>query len=227
MPRPETAAFAAVPVPLSQAEPLLAALMASDLAPSGLELFAAGADPSGTAPEDGAALLARFDGPREAVEWQMAELEKMAAREGIVDKPSPLTPQHWEWVRDWTGRLWAWLAMAGALSSDVAALMEAGQQVAAETGVPLEIAARAANGAVFFGARGPLTPEAARNLTDRLRGQAAERGGSLVLLTAAPELREGLDIWGPLGPELRLMREIKAQLDPKGILNPGRFVGGI
>jgi hypothetical protein len=30
------------------------------------------ADPSGTAGEAGVALLARFDGPREAVEWQRA-----------------------------------------------------------------------------------------------------------------------------------------------------------
>jgi glycolate oxidase FAD binding subunit len=157
----------------------------------------------------------------------VAELEKMAAREGIVAPPSPLTAQHWELVRDWPAGPWALLAMAGALSSEVAALMEAGQQVAAVTGVPLEIAARAATGAVFFGARGPLTQEAAHALTDRLRGEAAGRGGSLVLLTATPELREGVDPWGPLGPELRLMREIKAQLDPKGILNPGRFAGGI
>jgi glycolate oxidase FAD binding subunit len=227
MPRSETAAFAAVPLPLSQAESLLAALMDSDAAPSGLELFAAGADPTGTAPGTGAALLARFDGPREAVEWQMAELARMTLREGIADPPSPLTPEHWRRVRDWAAGPWAWLAVAGALSSEVAALMNAGQQVAAENGVPLEMAARAAAGAIFIGSRGPLTPEAARGLTDRLRGEAAERGASLVILTAAPELREGLDMWGPLGPELRLMREIKAHLDPKGILNPGRFVGGI
>jgi glycolate oxidase FAD binding subunit len=93
--------------------------------------------------------------------------------------------------------------------------------------VPLEIAARAATGAVFFGARGPLAPEAARKLTDRLRGEATSRGGSLLILQAAPELRDGLDPWGRLGPELRLMQGIKAQLDPKGIMNPGRFVGGI
>jgi len=28
-------------------------------------------------------------------------------------------------------------------------------------------------------------------------------------------------------PGVSLMREIKRQFDPKGILNPGRFLGGI
>lgn len=227
MPLPETAAMAALPLPLSQVEPFLAAVMDSDLAPSALELFAAGADPSGTASAGEMAILARFDGPREAVEWQLAELDAMASRHGIGPHPSPVTTDRWQQVRDWPAGPWTWLAMAGALSSDVAALVEAGQRVAVSLEAPLEIAARAATGAVFFGARGPLTPEVARELTGRLRGEAAGRGGSLVVLDAAPELRDGLDPWGSLGPELRLMKEIKAQLDPNAILNPGRFVGGI
>jgi glycolate oxidase FAD binding subunit len=227
MPLPETTAMAALPLRLAQVEPLLAAVMDSDLAPSALELFAAGADPTGIAPEEGVALLARFDGPREAVAWQLAELESMAARAGIDARPTPLAVDRWQPVRDWPAGPWSWLAMAGALSSDVSALIAAGQCVGSSSDVSLEIAARAATGAVFFGARGPLTPEAARELTDHLRGEAAAHGGSLVVLDASPELRAGLDPWGPLGPELRLMKEIKAQLDPNGILNPGRFVGGI
>src|SRR5438445_603885 len=146
MPRPETAAVAAVSLRLPQVEPLLAAVMESDLAPSALELFDAGADPSGAAPAGGAALLARFEGPREAVEWQLAELEAIAARECGGGAPSLLSPDHWEQVRDWPAGPWSWLAMAGALSSDVGALMEAGQRLAAAAGVPLEVAARAATG---------------------------------------------------------------------------------
>ena len=37
----------------------------------------------------------------------------------------------------------------------------------------------------------------------------------------------GDDIWHVPGPSLRIMRRIKSQLDPNGLLNPGRFVGGI
>jgi glycolate oxidase FAD binding subunit len=34
-------------------------------------------------------------------------------------------------------------------------------------------------------------------------------------------------VWDDPGPSLRIMQRIKAQLDPNGLLNPGRFVGGI
>jgi glycolate oxidase FAD binding subunit len=227
MPRPEATSTAAVPLRMEQVEPLLAAVMDSDLAPSALELFAAGADPSCTRTEGGTALLTRFDGPREAVDWQLAELRRLAEAAGAAVHPSTLTAEQWEQVRDWTGSNWPWLAVAGSTSSAVAALVEAGSQVSAAVGVPLQVVARAATGAVYYGAREPITPDAARELTNRLRREATGHGGSLVVLKAAPGLREGLDVWGPLGSELRLMQGIKTQLDPKGIMNPGRFVGGI
>jgi FAD/FMN-containing dehydrogenase len=34
-------------------------------------------------------------------------------------------------------------------------------------------------------------------------------------------------VWDAPGPAVRLMKGIKERLDPRGILNPGRFVGGI
>jgi glycolate oxidase FAD binding subunit len=34
-------------------------------------------------------------------------------------------------------------------------------------------------------------------------------------------------MWGPAGDALSLMRRVKAEFDPHGILNPGRFIGGI
>lgn len=234
MPRPEASAMAAVALSLEQVEPLLAALMDSDLAPSSLELFTAAGDPVGAAAQREAVLMVRFDGPREAVEWQLGELETTAGRVSPGSHRDhrsaavpPLTTDHWTLVRNWSSGPWAWLAAAGTISSEVVALVQAGERLAAAMGVPLEIGARAANGVVFFGARGPLSPGAALELTHGLRGEASSRGGSLVIHQAAPELRPGLDPWGPLGPELRLIQGIKSQLDPKAILNPGRFVGGL
>jgi glycolate oxidase FAD binding subunit len=48
------------------------------------------------------------------------------------------------------------------------------------------------------------------------------------VLQHGPEgLRQQVDLWGDVGTALRLMRRMKEQFDPKGILNRGRFVGGI
>ena len=40
-------------------------------------------------------------------------------------------------------------------------------------------------------------------------------------------VKERVPVWDDPGPTLRLMKGIKERLDPSGILNPGRFVGGI
>ncbi len=60
-----------------------------------------------------------------------------------------------------------------------------------------------------------------------LRGHCISAGGHLVVEKARPEVKRGLDVWGYQTPALELMRRIKSQFDPKGLLNPGRFVGGI
>jgi glycolate oxidase FAD binding subunit len=44
---------------------------------------------------------------------------------------------------------------------------------------------------------------------------------------APVELKKPLDVWGDPGTSLPLMKKLKQELDPRGILSPGRFVGGI
>ncbi len=60
-----------------------------------------------------------------------------------------------------------------------------------------------------------------------LRAALAPHDGTAVVLSAPPELREGLDHWGPLGDATELMRQVKDRFDPERRLAPGRFVGGI
>ncbi len=62
---------------------------------------------------------------------------------------------------------------------------------------------------------------------EALRGKLASLGGHLTVESAPVELKRAIDVWGPTGAGGRLMRRIKDQFDPTGILSPGRFVGGI
>jgi glycolate oxidase FAD binding subunit len=61
----------------------------------------------------------------------------------------------------------------------------------------------------------------------KLIAEARAHRGHAIMLAAPTHLKRGIDVWGPAPPTLSLMREIKRQFDPKGLLNPGRFVGAI
>ena len=59
------------------------------------------------------------------------------------------------------------------------------------------------------------------------RERLAARGGSLVVVKASPELKRAVDVWGPAGDAIGLMRRVKERFDPDRRMSPGRFVGGI
>ncbi len=52
-------------------------------------------------------------------------------------------------------------------------------------------------------------------------------GGHAIIFAAPADAKENIDVWGPAPPTLVLMRKIKNQFDPKAVLSPGRFVGGL
>lgn len=52
-------------------------------------------------------------------------------------------------------------------------------------------------------------------------------GGTLTLLQLPHDLKKRTDVFGPGRDSQALMVRVKQQFDPNGILNPGRFVGGI
>ena len=52
-------------------------------------------------------------------------------------------------------------------------------------------------------------------------------GGHTIIFAAPADTKKNIDVWGPAPPTLVLMRKIKNQFDPKAVLNPGRFVGGL
>lgn len=61
----------------------------------------------------------------------------------------------------------------------------------------------------------------------RLREMARGYGAQVVVQRCPVAVKGSIDVWGESIEGLDLMRRIKNQLDPAGILNPGRFAGGI
>jgi glycolate oxidase FAD binding subunit len=94
------------------------------------------------------------------------------------------------------------------------------------------ISGRAASG-VFYVAWSPLggaLDGALANTAVRIeeiRRQVVGLGGSLVVEQCPVSMKNHLDVWGDVGSSLPVMKRLKSALDPRGIMNPGRFVGGI
>jgi len=216
-------ATALLPLPADHnTEDVLDALLGSDLSPSFLFLLNPGAARSVLPQADDAQyIVAGFDGPAEAVAWQVetlgagaldvAEAEALRARlRDFALDPAPMT------------------ASFHILSSQVGAYVRMAEWTARRAGFAARVAADAALGLVhahFAPARPrPDWPAFYADLKDK----AARVGGSFVIERMPDVLRAAdVPIWLPLLPDFALMRRLKQTLDPDGMWNPGRFVGGI
>jgi glycolate oxidase FAD binding subunit len=93
-------------------------------------------------------------------------------------------------------------------------------------GVAPRVTGHAGIGVTYLALSG-ADEEAYAQIVDELREIWSRRGGSVVVREASPSFKERVEAWGPLGSRLELTRRVKQKFDPRGIMNPGRFAGGI
>jgi glycolate oxidase FAD binding subunit len=60
-----------------------------------------------------------------------------------------------------------------------------------------------------------------------LLAQCRKAGGNLVVERAPVDLKRALPVWGEPGPDLPLMKKLRLELDPEGLINPGRSCVGV
>lgn len=65
--------------------------------------------------------------------------------------------------------------------------------------------------------------EAMAKLLERSR----KAGGNMIIQRAPTRVKNRLKVWGDSGSDFVVMKRIKGQLDPSGVMSPGRFVGGL
>jgi glycolate oxidase FAD binding subunit len=208
------------------------AVLGSDLIPSALEL-ADGEALRRLGHGGAAALLVGVDGVAEQVDWEVAELGRLLGPLGAGATT----------VLDAAERDAAWRALAGlgrpghaqvaavmkwaVLPTQLADLMETAAAAAQRNGGTAALTAHAGVGivtAVLTG--GTDTNSVVATLTE-WRALADGAGGHAMVEWAPLAVKERVAVWEAAGPALRFMKGIKERLDPRGILNPGRFVGDI
>ena len=69
--------------------------------------------------------------------------------------------------------------------------------------------------------------EAARAFIRSARRAIRAAGGKMVVEQCPASAKAGLDVWDDVGDQIAVMRSLKDQYDPRRVLSPGRYVGGI
>ncbi len=206
---------------------LIAALLDSSLEPDRISLLNAEACRGCGRPAAGPALLVSFGSVEEAVKSQGETLIGLAkARGGAA---------HWvpDTIWDDLGRYLAGPAQVSlALACEIRQLghwLTEVERLAASLEVPISAVGEAGSGVLHCSLWGsaaerPFLSELVMPLRRRLEAE----GGSVVVDRMPPALKRDFDVWGSVpGGALSLMRRLKQEFDPRGILNPGRFVGGL
>ncbi|GGF40588.1 glycolate oxidase [Marmoricola endophyticus] len=104
-----------------------------------------------------------------------------------------------------------------------------GELLGAAHGVGARVRGSAGTG-VLYAALPPAPAADVAVAVERLRATCTLLGGSAVVVDAPAEVKQVVDVWGPVpggDAGLDLMRRVKDRFDPEHRLAPGRFVGGI
>ncbi len=223
------------------AAPAISALMRSPLGPAAVELLDAGAAaglPDGLTPaDDGILLIVAATGFERAVQRQLADVAALCEKASSVPqtvREGEALDTIWTVLRELSDPSAAGIALLklAVPPARSAAALTAARSSAAEAGFTPSTQAHAGSGVVYL----RLQPaawdtdaiERLALLVARLRAFTRGEGGSLVLEAcpvAAVQGAAGIDPWGEVGSGFPVMRALKENLDPKGTLNPGRFVG--
>ena len=179
------------------------------------------------------ALAIGFGGDPETVTWQLAQCRDIMEQNGamgvtiIEDKSQQ---QVWAAIREFPAASRDSKKVIAKLNLKRTDVVEfAAQAVAEGSDHGVQVMALLGSGVLYLAI--PVTSDTdfqtlARHLT-ALRQSAMKARGNLIVESAPPELKQHIDVWGPLGDGDSLMQLVKVRFDSSGLLNPGRFISSI
>lgn len=208
----------------------VAGLTRSPLGPIALALAgdAAAGDDAGTP----AQLYVEFTGGPSALQRKCADALRLCHERGALAAlalPEGDAAAAWQAAREHPATYGQpeGLRLKAAVSvSAVAGLIGAATKQTRALGLECRWLAFAGNGILYIYLNGG-SRESYAACVGAWRGRAVAAGGSLVVEEAPTALKSAIDVWGQPPSGFGLMRRLKQTYDPLGLLNPGRYVGGL
>jgi glycolate oxidase FAD binding subunit len=195
---------------------LVCAILDSQLVPTGLQVRAAGS----SLPE----IDLRFEGTAAGCEAQVAQAVRLAVGSRQIGAQADV----WNASEaPWGGAEPSVVCKFTLLPASMGTFFDKVREVAGQARLSWRLVAQAV-GAGWLRLEGDgAAADVFSSAIAELRQGLEARGGSLVVLRCPAEVKSKLDVWGSSGDALPVMKSVKAQFDPAGVLNPGRFIGGI
>ena len=206
----------------------------SQLLPTFLNLFVNSA-PLTDNPEP--CLLIGLDGHPETVEWQIDSVKTIAQQNGVFSvgvyegqQQQELRTSMCTFPEDGSATPIV-ICRANLRKTDIGDFVNTTLEVNESVSWRVRATGLMGNGVVYVifsdFPDGEVPVQHVADLLANLRDAAANVGGNLIVESASAALKRQIDVWGPVGRSFELMKAIKTKLDPIGLLNVGRFVGGI
>jgi glycolate oxidase FAD binding subunit len=220
---------------LAAVGPFIRKILHSVLLPSAVDLI------SGKAAErlgetSNYLLAFSLEGFTEVVDRQVAEIDAAAKNEGAVSVnvlKGTEDQDFWIRVRDFSLDVEKEFSTPVVLKSNFvlsghAEMLEAYEKTAQAAGVRAAFILRAGNGILYtYLLENANNVSGLAGLIGKLTAEAVKYEGNLVVESCPPEIKEKISVWGQQRSDHLIMRRLKEKMDPRGVLNPGRFVGGI
>ncbi len=177
-----------------------------------------------------ATLLVEFGGQERAVRRQVREAKKIGeergARKATLFRGDPARDL-WRGAADLPGDAWDTVFKTTLPPASVGAFLDALPEAFAVADLQGSLLAHLGRGIIYSGTETSLIPEQLVSVLAKLVGVADSMGGHTIVEKTRPELKEGFDVWGPRPDAFAVMERLKNEFDSRGVLNPGRYLGGL
>jgi len=244
LPLPEKEATLLIPFArLEEADGFVRELMGSQLIPTSVETL----NPTtvkkmkySISTSNGYYLVAiGLEGVREGVDRQVSDMGEIGKKHGALKAEVLDTEQQdafWTAFRDFSKGLaksdpGSISLKSNFLISKRGEMLASFEKMTKESGMNCAILSHSGNGILHAhllpGRSLRSKSDSLVELIRKLTAEAVKNEGNLVVESAPVAIKKKVDVWGQSRDDYRVVRRLKEQIDPAGILNPGRCLGGI